>query len=179
MTTIRDKNYIAVAEKVAAIRAGITEDALDATEIVYFACSHHKDQKKLNPLAMTRLSVLSPSGREGYLGEVINDIRRGKSRRFPPACAEFLANLTGKEPEFWRRESYTLAEAESIQFNIPGVIKPEPTIATPVVYEKGVKSPELAARDLAKLVLFPPDLNSSNIARVMKERLGPKGEPHR
>jgi hypothetical protein len=172
MSSSRNSNYQNLDNKVAAIRAGTREDSFNAAEMLMFACRNHKNGKSFEPIALSTLSALTPSGRATYLSEAIKDINLGKSTTLSKNCAAFIANMTGTDIDFWRRTHYTLAEAENIQITLPHEVKPEPTIAGPAIHAQGVKPP--TARELAKAVLFPPDLTSTNIARHMKDNGGIK-----
>lgn len=177
MTEKKTSIFAALEEKIAAIRAGNAENQLHPGEVLAFACAYHKNDGAYEPIDLKTLSRLIPNRNDDYFRDVIRDIVRGKSTRLPMPSAAFMANITGKDLEFWRRESYTLADAESIQITLPHETKPEPTIERPAIHSQGITPP--TARDLAKAVLFPPDLNSTSIARIMKTGLGSKGDPRR
>lgn len=176
MSSTRNLYYENLEDKVAAIRAGTAENSLNPVEVIMFACAHHKNGKDYKPISHKDLSKAYGVSLS-YFSDTVKDFNNGRATKLSRFFATFMANITGKDLTFWRRESFSLAEAEAIQITLPHEVKPEPTIAGPAIQNKGITTP--TARDLAKAVLFPPDLNSVNIARVMKERLGPKGEPHR
>jgi hypothetical protein len=115
-----------------------------------------------------------------YLADFMKDLKNGKVSRASNKFAARLANISGENIDFWKRERFSLAEAQSIQFTMPNEIKPQATIEPPETHSRGVVSPEmLAARELAKLVLFPKDLTSTTIAKRMKQGLSPNTDIER
>jgi len=137
--------------------------------MILYASHYRKRDGASKPISLAELSRESPSRRENYFGEVIYGVNHGGISQLSTDCAAFMATITGKDIDFWRRISYTLAEAESIQITLPSEISPAPTVSVPARAERGVTPKEIpTARDLAKAVLFPEGLTSTTIAPRMK-----------
>ncbi len=169
MGSARNSNYDKLEKKVAAIRAGdsTVKNSFNAGEAIIFACRYHKNGAAYEPIKLIDLSKVRNANLPGYLSNAIEKIK-GLTTKLPMPCAVFMANMTGKDLEFWQQEHYSLTELESIQITLPGEVKPGPTISVPASGEQGLTSSGIpTARDLAKAVLFPPDLKSTNIAQRM------------
>lgn len=167
MTARRNSNVTRLEEKVLAIREGRIEDKLTAADVIVFSCLFHQSNGMYQPIPLTTLSKFNPTGQESYLSDVIKDFNNGRAQRLSRNCAAFMMNMTGKTYDFWLKKDFTLADAESVTITLPGELKPETTIAPPSEHSLGVKT-KPTARDLAKAVLYPDDLDATSIARIMK-----------
>lgn len=169
MASTRNSKSLALDNKILAIREGTCEDLLNIAEVILYASKHRKLEGLFSPLTISELSR-EIMGNPSYLADFTKDIYNGRMHKASDNLAAALANVTAKDINFWKREHYSLAEAQGIQIILPNEISPKPTVAVPARAEQGLTPTAVpTARDLAKAVLFPADLTPTNIAPRMKE----------
>lgn len=102
-------------QKIAAILSGNHEDKVTPPEFVLYLLEKHKENGLYTPITRSNFSQ-KVIGRDHYFAEIYSKMAEGDL--LPADLAVALANLTGTNPFFWRRDHYSLAEGEHIDIDM-------------------------------------------------------------
>ncbi len=100
-------------EKAAAFSANAPGAMLQPTEFVLYLLENHREAGLACPITRTVFEQ-KIGARTHYFAEVCSD----NVRRLPRQLAVALANLTGTNPFFWQKESYTPEDAKNIAMDM-------------------------------------------------------------